>query len=132
MHHEARGAPHTVGKEEKWRRERRPFYIGARRCGTGRWKAERGDKLWGRGLAMHPGDVVGRQRPDRGGSRRAMLMHVVSAEQERGGGLTGGPRYSPGRRGQIRLNCFKNIQNFPNFDQSKFELPKLQKFGKKY
>jgi hypothetical protein len=42
-----------------------------------------------------------------------------------------GPRYSPGWRGQIRLNCFKNIQNFPNFDQSKFELPKLQKFGKK-
>jgi hypothetical protein len=49
-----------------------------------------------------------------------------------------GLRYSPGGAFKYGLNHFKNsnrfknIQIFSHFDQSKFGLPGLQKFGIKY
>jgi hypothetical protein len=49
-----------------------------------------------------------------------------------------GPRYSPRQRGVKGFKPFskferlKNVQTFPNFDRSKFNLPMLQKIGIKY
>jgi hypothetical protein len=88
-------------------------------CGGGAWQCTQAMLSAGSGPT------------EAGAGGRCLRMWSVPNRGEVGGCQVG-PRYSPGRRGQIRLNCFKNIQNFPNFDQSKFELPKLQKFGKKY
>jgi hypothetical protein len=53
-------------------------------------------------------------------------QHVTGSETEEGGGLTGVPCYSPGRRrfeNNSNSNEFKLLQNLSNFDRSKNSLP---------
>jgi hypothetical protein len=94
------------------------------------------------GVGEGSGGALGRRcRSAAAWPRRERACDACACGRHRTGerrGLTGGPLLQSQAALKYGLNhfknsnCFKNIQFFPNFGQSKFDLAELQKFRIKY